>query len=216
MAAAPYNNKIMENKHPVSKPHHHLAVDHKKLVLSEDTKQQFLSFLKTRESQVQGMLLWCSIAVLVGYIALIFSIIKYCTTLKTGHPVYLMGMMLIIIALFGAFIWLQYKSTVCKPLGSHIIMKELLHFKVRVATKQLKLLVAAILSYSFIVLGSCILCWYYVANGPQNIINITAPISIMVYSAGLFLLVKLAIKRRKYLGCISLINSELINKFSKQ
>ena len=206
----------MENKQPVTNRHHHLAVDHKKLVLNEDTKQQFLSFLKTQETRVQGMLLWCSIAVLVGYIAVIFSIIKYCTTLNTGHPAYVFIMMLIIIILFGAFIWLQYRATVYKPLRSNIIMKELLHFKVQVATKQLKLLVAAIFSYSLIVAGSCILCWYYVANGPQNIINITAPVSIMVYGAGLFLLVKLAIKRRNYLGCINLINSEIINKFSKQ
>ncbi|MBD1395474.1 hypothetical protein [Mucilaginibacter glaciei] len=192
------------------------VIDPKKLVFNADNKKEFLLLLKKREDQVQGMLLWCSIIVLVSYVAVVISIIKYYTSLTSGHPGYLVALLTVIMALLGWFIWLQYRCTTYQPSASAMVMKELLKFKAHVATRQLKLLITYIIGYSLIVAGSCFLCWWYVEGGPQKIIEATAPISIMVYAAGLFLLMKLAFKRRTYLNYIGSIDKSIIDGFSKQ
>lgn len=193
-----------------------IAIDTKKLVFNTDTKKEFLIFLKQKEDRLEWMLLWCSIIVLVSYIALVLSIIKYYATLTSEQPVYLVVLLLLIMVMLSAFIRLQYRLTNYKPLCSALVIKELLNFKAHIANKQLTLLTAYIIAYSVIVGGSCLLCWYSAGQGAQKILTLTTPVSIMVYGCGLFLLVKLMLKRRAYLNYICSIDESIVNQFNKQ
>ena len=192
-----------------------IAIDHKKLVFNTATKEQFLTYLKMREDQIQAMLLWCSIIIVVSYMAVIISIVNFYTALAvTGIP-YLVTILVLIIALFGAFLWLQYRVSVYKPAYTNLVMKEFLQFKIHIANRQIKLLSGYMIAYLLIVASSCLLCWYN-ASAAQKILQITTPLSILVYGAGLFLLIKLAGKRKAYLNYISLINDSITSRFSTQ
>ena len=192
------------------------VIDTKKIAFNADTRREFLGFVKHRGERLEEMLLWCSIFVLLSYVALVLSIIKCYASLTSQQPVYLALLLVLVVVMLVAFIILQYRHAAYRPLSSTLVIKELLNFKIHVANRQLKLLSGYIIAYSVIVGGSCLLCWYSAGQGAAKILALTAPISIMVYGAGLFLLAKLLVKRRAYLNYICAIDEGILKQFNKQ
>jgi hypothetical protein len=192
-----------------------LAIDRQKLVFDADAKKEFLNWLKNREDKIQTMLLWCSIAVLVSYASVMLVIVKIYASLNIGQPLYLLILAAVIFCLFGLFVRLQYHINTYTPTGTKLVIKELLYFKAHIARRQMILLAGYIATYSVFVIAACALC-YDALWGAQKILRVTAPVSILIYAAGLFLLLKLAGKRRTYLNYITTIDDSIVKGFSNQ
>jgi len=92
-----------------------------------------------------------------------------------------------------------------------MVIKAFLQFKVAATTHQVKLLSGYMIIYFLIALSFCLLCWYDAAYSLKKVLEITTPVGIVVYSAGLFLLVKLVYTRKTFINYL-----HLIYKFSKQ
>jgi MFS family permease len=160
------------------------------------SSKQLISYLKIQDEKLQGMLLWCSIAVLIGYILVIFAILEYYAQLPGYHTGYLAIALFLIYLLFGLFLWVQYKISDYKPTATQVRLKEFCHFKIQVTKRQIKMLSGYMVAYALILFASCIAFWLETEDddGAVKIVRITAPVSILIYVSGLFLLAKLGTK----------------------
>jgi ABC-type transport system involved in multi-copper enzyme maturation permease subunit len=178
------------------------------------TSKQLVGYLRVQDGKLQGMLLWCSIVVLTGYIAVIFAILQLYATLPGHHTGCLAIALVLICLLLAAFLWLQFRISAYKPTRTQIPLKEFCYFK----KKQIKMLSAYLVTYALIVFASCVACWLEAGDdgGAEKLFRITTPVSILIYITGLYLLAKLGARWHSLNEDIRSIDRELIRGFYQQ
>jgi hypothetical protein len=179
---------------------------------------KLVGYLRTEDKKLQRMLLWCSVSVMIAYMSVIITILKYYSFLPGHHAAYLGTALFLIYILFGIFLWLQYRISTYKPTATQIRLKEFCRFKLQVTSRQIKMLSGYLIAYALIVITSCLACWLEADNddGAEKIIKITAPISILVYVTGIYLLGRLGIRWNLLNDDIRRIDSEILNGIQRQ
>jgi len=162
-------------------------------------------YLEEQDSKIQSMLAWCSIGVVCSYFILVLNIVRFYSTLESAHPLWLIIILTLAIFLFAFFVYIQWMLLIYKPLESRMVIKAFLQFKVDVTSRHVKLLSGYMITYFLIALSFCLLCWYDAAYSLKKVLEITTPTGIVVYSAGLFLLVKLVYTRKTFINYLHLI-----------
>lgn len=195
-----------------------LALPQHELKFDATSAQQLVGYLRIQDKKLQGMMLWCCIAVLIGYLSVIFAILQFYSTLPGQHTSYLAAALILIYLLFGIFLWLQFRISTYKPTQTQVRLKEFCQFKIQVTRRQIKLLTGCLLAYALIVFVSCIACWLEAEdnNGAEKLFRITAPVSIIVYVIGLYLLAKLGVRWHSLNDDISGIDREILKGFGQQ
>lgn len=192
-------------------PEHELKFD----VISA---QQLIGFLRIQDEKLQRMLLWCSIVVLIGYASVILTILNCYSSIPGHHTGYLGIVLFLIYFLFGAFLWVQYRISTYQPTATQIRLKEFCRFKIQITKRQIRMLIGYLVAYALFVFASCLACWLEAddAEGADKIFKITAPISILVYVTGLYLLARLGVRWRALTADIRDIDREIIQGISQQ
>ncbi len=190
--------------------------DLKRIEVSFQVQKQLINYLKSRYVKIRRTLLLCSVLTLFNYLIIIFNIIKLHTTVKTGYPWPLIIILSVIYISFAIFIWFRLKINIYKPTESNSIKKEFFNFKVQTANLQIEFLKACVITYSPILITSCLFCWFDKEYSAYKIIQTTMPVGIIIYGAGLFLLLKLNRIRKTYTNNISIINKSLVGQSNEQ
>lgn len=177
-----------------------------KHIADQETREKLMLYFEAQDSKIQSMLAWGSLGFLFSYVITILNIAKFYSTIKSGHVLYLTGILTIVFFLFALFVWIQWKMFLYKPTSSRNVVKALLHFSVRVTNRQINLLSGYMIVYFLIALGSCFLGWYEANYSIKKVLETTTPIGIMVSGAGLFLLVKLTYTRKTFINYLHLID----------
>jgi hypothetical protein len=174
-------------------------------VVNLETRKKLMSYLVSQDNKMQSMLVWCSIGILIIYILIVLNLARFYPVLKNGHAVYAIIMLVADGSLFALFLGIQWRVCTYKPSSSRQVAKEILHFKIAAAEQRIKRLMAYLLTYLLIALASGLCCWYDGAFGVSRVLTFITPAGILIYGAGLCLLLKIAYLRKMLLDCFHLI-----------
>ena len=187
------------------------------LELDAAKAKELVSYLKEQDQKIQGLLLWSSISVLVGFIAVIFGILRCYVAFGGEHQVFMAFALIVIYALFGAYLWVQFRISAYQPKNTLICLKELYHFKKQKTKTQLSFLVAGLITYTLIVLAACMVCcWDATGTRARQIFIVTMPLSIFIYLTGLYLLALLGRRWQALTACINAIDKQLLQRLNQQ
>lgn len=186
------------------------------LTINADTKKELVNYLKSADDKIRGLLLSCNISILILYLMIILKLIEVYSGLHGRHPIYLAVILASIYLSFGIFLWLHWKYRLYKPSLSSIIIKEYLHYKIHHCTWEIKLISTYLSTYLLIIASSCVLFWFDADHTPGILLQIIAPVGLIVFGAGLFLLLKQVFERKKLMKWIKVIDKNILGQFSKQ
>lgn len=167
-----------------------------------DSNEKMEAYLNAHHDRFHNLLFWANVAILFNFVLIITRMVG----LYKGGAASLADFKVMLGVIFIAAVAFLYRiwradTSLGEPDWDKI--KVLLHYKVDIMNKQIKLISGYIVAYTLILLCSYI---YYKSTRlvpPSKVLEATSPLSMVMYLIGTYSLGKCFMRRKKLLNGIN-------------
>jgi hypothetical protein len=169
------------------------------LILKGDIikNEDFKIKVQRLDNKVQKMLLWSTLCAVWSYLVLIIVIARIYSSFHGKHQALLIASLIFMYLLMGILIWFVWKSINYKRSHFYAASKSHIRYQLDKLTGQRKLITCYMTEYSVILLVSSAFFLLDFEHGMSALLKITAPVSIMTYTLGIYFLANFTKQMKK-------------------